>query len=259
MVIHQNLRQTLAGAGEAAFREFLQFVPGEDNVVAVHDQVILLDLPALRVFGGFFSAGHGAVDRPFDRSELPVHDLFQCALVQIEAAPGAHLRGRGLHHFAVRDAQTAVHVHEVLHLVPLDVDARAVGTEYGIRGIVRVALRVITDLFDDFRGVVTGEIALEAAGEPPAAFGIGKQLLLIVLHLRDRRGAREQQGVHAVCGTFEFRVHGLDVADGAADAFGRYFQAEAVPGFQQHVSRLHQSLAHGPVRRLAEIAALGVL
>ena len=136
---------------------------------------------------------------------------------------------------------------------------RTVGTEHGVRWIIGVPFGIVADLFDHLRRVVAGEIPLEAAGQLAAAFRVREQFLLVVLHLRYGSRAGKEQAVHAVDGAFEFRVHGLYVADGSADAFGRHLEAEAVPGLQQHVFRAHQALAHRAVGGLAEIAALGVL
>ena len=54
-------------------------------------------------------------------------------------------------------------------------------------------------------------------------------------------------------------AHALHIGHGASDVLGRDFEAEIVVWLQQHVRRLHQPLSDRTVRRLPEVAALGVL
>ena len=54
-------------------------------------------------------------------------------------------------------------------------------------------------------------------------------------------------------------MHGVDIAERAAELLRRQLQRKGVPGLQQDALRLHQTLPHGAVGRLAEVPALGVL
>ena len=58
---------------------------------------------------------------------------------------------------------------------------------------------------------------------------------------------------------FDGAAHVLEVGHRAADALGGHLETEVVIRLEQHIFRLHQALTHGTVRRLTEIAALGVL
>ena len=89
--------------------------------------------------------------------------------------------------------------------------------------------------------------------------GIRRYLARIIGALGNRRGSREDGNA-----VFRFRrrkppAHALDIRHGAPDAFARQLQPEIVPWLEEDALGAHESLPHGAVGRLTEVAALGVL
>ena len=130
-------------------------------------------------------------------------------------------------------------MHIVEYCVPLYGVTRAVGAEYGIRRVVRVAFRVVAYCGNDLVAVVAGEILGALAGKPAPALCVAGKYGGVALQLYDRRGA----GYHGVLLTLlrrgEAGTHGLQVVHGPAYAFLRYLQTEAVPWLQQLAFSLH--------------------
>ena len=150
-------------------------------------------------------------------------------------------------------------MHVVLHLIPLDGEARPVGAEDGIRRVGQIGLRVVSGFRDHGVGIVAGGVAVEGQLHPPQPLRIGRQRVGVVPDLRrgDKPLQRGQRpgGLRRV----EFAAHGADVRDGAADLLRGHGQAEFIPWLQQDGFRLHQSLTDRPVGRLPKIPALCVL
>lgn len=61
--------------------------------------------------------------------------------------------------------QAAFKMHVLRNLVPMDVEARAMGAEHGIRSVLHVALRVVAHLHNNIFFVVTRAVSLHAAGK----------------------------------------------------------------------------------------------
>ena len=154
--------------------------------------------------------------------------------------------------------QAAFQVHIVPHLIPFHIEARPVGAEYGIRGILHIRFRVVAGFRNDSFRVVAGGVAVEGQLEPPQALCIGGKGFGVVLHLGGGHQSPERgQAAHRLRG-FKFPAHGPDIGDAPADLFRGHRENKVVPGFQQHGFGLHQPLPHRPVGGLPEIAALGV-
>ena len=155
--------------------------------------------------------------------------------------------------------QAAFQVHIVPHLIPLDVEARPVGAEYGIRGVVHIRFRVVASFRDHRFGVVAGGVAVESQLQAAQPLGVGRQGLGIVLHLGG--GHQPPEGGQAAAGLrgLKLPAHGPDVGDAPANLLRGHRENKVVPGLQQHGSGLHQPLPHRSVGGLPEIPALGVL
>lgn len=63
----------------------------------------------------------------------------------------------------------------VPYLVPLDAISRTVGAENAVGGVVKVAVRIIADIFYDLLGVMAGIVALKNAGKPSPALNNPKR------------------------------------------------------------------------------------
>ena len=79
--------------------------------------------------------------------------------------------------------QAAFQVHIVHHLIPFHVEARPVGTEYGIRGVVQIRFRVVGAFRDHRFRVVAGGVAVQSQLQTAQPLGVGRQSFGIVLHL----------------------------------------------------------------------------
>ena len=245
----------------AAVGQGAQLVPGEDDVVAVHDHALTPWVEQLSALGlvrtGRGVAHGGCVLRAADGAELALQDLLQLPVVEIEAAAEHARRGRGRLH--LRLAETGVEVHIIAHAVPRDDRARTVRAEHAVRRVVKVARGVVTALGDDLLRVVAGVVARDAARDAPAPVGIGRDLGGIIAHRGHRRAAGEHSHVAVRLRRGKRAGHEPHVADRAADLLSRDLDAKGVVRLEQDAFRLHESLPHGAPRRLAEVAALRVL
>ncbi len=241
--------------------ELLELVPGEDDVVAVDQQEIVrraegfeelaLVLAAEHHLRQHIAAADGAVGALKDRQQL----LFQ--LRRAAGGDGAHDALRRRLDRAAEAQQRQV--GRVVHVLPLDLVARAVAAEDGARRVFQIPGRVIAGGADERVGLLAGPVAVHAQLQPPAAAGIGRDLVRVAAQ-QPHRGCSAQDGLRAVgLRRIVVALHPLDVGDRPADAFGRKLQPERIPRLEQHRLRLHQPLPHRTVGRLAEIAALGML
>ena len=115
--------------------------------------------------------------------------------------------------------QDAGDVRAGLDLVPRNVDARAVLAEHRAGGVFRVALGIVADGGDDALRVRAGLVAAQGAAQTSASAGVGRDLTRVAAQ----------------------------------------FKTEIIERLEQYALGLHQTLPHGAVGRLPEIAALGVL
>ena len=150
-------------------------------------------------------------------------------------------------------------MHIIFDLAPFYREACAVGTEYGIRGIFQICLRVVSCRRHHRLLVVAGGVAQKAQLELPLSLGVGRHLLGIVPQLRGRHLPGEDGVFPAVFRRLRQSPHGPDVGDGPTHLGGGHNQGKPIPGFQEPGLCLHQSLAHRPVGCLAEVAPFCVL
>ena len=97
-------------------------------------------------------------------------------------------------------------MHIVEYCVPLYGVTGAVGAEYGICRVVRVAFRVVAYCGNDLIAVVAGEIPGALAGKPAPALCVAGKYGGVALQLYDRCGA----GYHGVLLTLQqpaFSLH----------------------------------------------------
>ena len=197
--------------------------------------------------------------RPADGSELPLHDGLQLPVVYAQDSPVCRFLPQCFVRLFRMRLQAAVQMHIGGHLVPAHIEPCAVGTEDRIRGIFRVRRRVVARLGSEAVLIPARPVAARPQGKPSPSVGIGKQLRLIAVEFLCRGKARDPQGFPVSFRRGELTVHGMDIAEGAAELLGRQFQREGIPGLQQNAFRLHQALPDGAVCGLTEIAALRVL
>ena len=151
------------------------------------------------------------------------------------------------------------------HLFPRHDEARAVGAEDRIGGVVQVMLRLIARRLDDLRRVVAGAVAVQRQAQVSPAPAVAHHLHRVAAHGCHRRKAGEsgRLAVGGGLGRVEAALHPLDVAHGPADVLRRHFQPEGIPRLEElglfDLVCHHQALPHGAVGGLTEVAALGVL
>ena len=200
-VVTQRVHEPLARSVDmAAVGQGAQLVPGEDDVVAVHDHALAPGVEQLGalclVRTGRGVAHGGCVLRAADRAELALQDLLQLPVVEIEPAAEHPRRGRG--RLRLRLAETGVEVHIIAHAIPRDDRARTMGAKHAVRRVVEVARGVVAERRDDLLRVVAGIIARNAARDAPAPAGVGCDLGGVIPHRGHRRAASEHSHV-AVC------------------------------------------------------------
>ena len=174
VVAHQG-DQGLAGAVDAGLGGFLELVPGENDVVAVHDQVFLGRLRfggrGLRSGGLSGREDGAAADRPVGALK-DGHQL----LVLFEGVVGLGRLGRSGWRGLVRGrfpAKAGPHVHVGGRLPPGHHHARPVGAEHGVCRVFNVPLRVVAD--GRHNGVLPGAglVAPRPEDRPAQPVGVG--------------------------------------------------------------------------------------
>ena len=250
-VAAHNIAQLPPGGVQIGSGLLRQLLPSEYDVVAVHNQVFILGRPDGDFLGCRTVLRLDPVLGAADGAELPLHDGFQLFVLNMQV-PGQQL-GR-LFLF-----QSALQVHIVHHPIPFHVEARPMGTEYGIRGIVQIRFRVVGAFRDHRFRVVAGGVAVEGQLQTAQPLGVGRQRFGVVLHLGCGHQPPECGQTAAGFRSLKLAAHGPDIGDAPAGLLGGHRENKVVPGFQQHGFGLHQPLPHRPVGGLPEVAALGVL
>ena len=133
------------------------------------------------------------------------------------------------------------------------------GTEYRIRRIVDVAVRIIVDLPDNIFRIMTDIIPFQCTEQPAESACICGKLFLIAAHLRHRGAPCKDRLVILSLRTFKSPVHPLDICHSSPYIFHRELHTELIIRLQQDAFCLHQPLTHCPVCGLPEISALRML
>ena len=271
-VVAEDIHQPLARRVQVALGYLPQAVPGEDDVVAVHQQM-------LRAVRGALCRGASQVRAL--RTPRRAHRLHRVAPDRAVGAleDGHELLVRGQHVPVRRRAldprllrfpgnatlalEHAGQVHVLRHLVPVHHKARAVRAEHGVRRVRRVRVRVVARRGDDRLGVVALRVAAGEAGELAAALRVRRELPRVAAQLRDRRAAADDRRLALRLRRRELRREPRHIRKSPAHRLLRQAQRELIPGLKQHSPargrRRAQALTHRAVSRLAEVPALGVL
>ena len=146
-----------------------------------------------------------------------------------------------------------------LDLVPRNVDTCAVLAEHRAGGVFRVALGIVADGGDDALRVRAGLVAAQGAAQTSASAGVGRDLTRVAAQSLDRREAGEHRSLADRFRCVRRAAHRGKVGHRTSHAFRRQLKTEIIERLEQHALGLHQTLPHGAVGRLPEIAALGVL
>ena len=275
--IAQAVHQPGARGVQVFGGQLLEPLPGEDDVVAVHQQVLgarvlgpggrAARLAAggrralYRAHGLHAVAADGAVGALEDGHQLLVRGQGGAVGVGPLGAGYGGLLGGGAQALAALEDAWQVHVGG--RFVPAHEHARAVAAKDGVRGVFRVGVRVVAGGGDDLLRVVALGVASRQAGELPAPAGVGRHLPRVAHQLRDGRAARDDGLAALGDGRVELREEPRHVGQGAAHGLLRQAERERIPGLQQHAVPARggsaQAMADGTVGGLAEVAALRVL
>ena len=206
------------GGGQVRFGRFCQAFPGENHIVAVHDQTFLFWYA-----DGHFRCGRGfggSVLSAADGAKLPLHDLLQLPVVN--GRQNAHL---GLFLF-----QAAFQVHEFLYPVPFHRMPRPVAAKYGVRGVFQVRLRVVGRCLNHLPGIVAGLIAPQGQAQPAQTLGVGGELGGIVPDFSGGDPALQNGHPLPALRGLGGAAHGPDVRNGPADLGLGQLQVKIIPG-----------------------------
>ena len=146
-----------------------------------------------------------------------------------------------------------------VNLIPLDLKARTVRAEDRSRRMQKIALRVVADLLYNLILLGAWFISVRLVGDPPLPSRVGRDLRRVPSQKPHRSRARNDSLCFFHLRRRNDRVHPLQIRHRPAHKICRNLQPERIPRLQQHRLRLPQSLPHRAIRRLPEIAALGVL
>ena len=146
-----------------------------------------------------------------------------------------------------------------VHLVPLDLKARAMRAKDRARRMQKIALRVVADLLYNLILLGAWFISVRLVGNPPLPSRVGRDLRRVSPQKPHRSRTRNNRPCFFHLRRRNDRVHPLQIRHRPAHKIRRNLQPERVPRLQQHRLRLPQSLPHRAIGRLPEITALGVL
>ena len=146
-----------------------------------------------------------------------------------------------------------------VHLVPLDLKARAMRAKDRARRMQKIALRVVADSLHDLILLGARFISVRLVRDPPLPSRVGRDLRRVPSQKPHRSRARNDSLCFFHLRRRNDRVHPLQIRHRPANKICRNLQPERIPRLQQHRLRLPQSLPHRAIRRLPEIASLGVL
>ena len=261
LVVAQQVQKLLAGRVQVVRRHPFELVPGENDIVAIHQQI--LGTGGRRVRGGRRRLRTGGLPRaelpPFHRAVSPLENCHQlCVLLRGAGIGGAGagdrpLRLTGLHPRGRGGVQIAP------HLVPRDREPRSVGAKDRIRRIVRVPPPVVTHRRGGRRLIGAGLVAPQRTAQAALPVGVGRHLRGVISQPR-RRAAAGQHGLlpRRLAGV-RLAAHALQIGHRPAEAARWQLQMEVIPRFQQHVFRPGKALPHRTAGGLPKVAALGVL
>ena len=247
----EHIAQLPPGGIQVGFRLVCQLLPGENHIVPVHNQTLFPGRGNGNLLGSRSVAGTHPVLRSADFPKLPAHDGFQLLVFQLQI-PGQKLRRLLL-------LQAAFQVHILLHLVPGHVEARPVGAEHGIRGVLHIRLRIVVLLGNHRFRIVADLVAPQRQLQPTQPLGIGRHGLGIIPNLRRRNLTPKDGEIFHRLRRLHLTTHGSDIRNPPSDLLRGQGQFKIVPGFQQEGFRLHKPLAHRPIGGLPEVAAFRVL
>ena len=268
LVVAQQVAKMLPGRVQVILRDLLQLVPGENDVIAVHQQIFRSPV-LLPDDSGAGRLRRRAADLPGWKKRPPLYravgplenSLQLLILLHGPGVTGAAPGRRGLPGLrpGLLKPQSAVHMGAGGHLVPPHCVSPAVGAEHRVRCVLHIPLRVIANGGDYRGGVRAGAVSPQRAQQPSLPPGVSGHLPGVVPHGGHGGGTGEHSLLTHRLRRRDLPFHSLKVTDGPARLGGGQLQTEIVPGLQQHALRPHQSLAHRPVGGLAEVSALGVL
>ena len=150
-------------------------------------------------------------------------------------------------------------MHVLAYLIPFDHKACPMVAEYRVGGVIHIPVAVVANGVYHRLLVGTGAVAVQGAEQPPLTSGVGGHLQGVVPGLGDGSGAGEDGLVPHSLGQLQAASHSLYIRHSSSHLLLRQLQPQLVPGLQKHTLGHFQSLTHGPVGGLAEVASLGVL
>ena len=169
----------------------------------------------------------------------------------------ARIQRRFIGNFILLNAAFKVHIFG--HLIPFDPEAAAVGAEYGIGGVLKVALGVVAEFRNDLLGIVADIVTADRQTQPSSAARIGSHLGGVIIHRCDGRSAADGRELAVKLRRGKRAEAQLYIAYRPAYLLGGHFKIKAVVRLKQHALYIHQPLPHRSVGSLAEVAALGML
>ena len=265
LIVQKNVHQHPTGGLQIDASHFLEFVPGVNDVVSVHQKVLGTHI------SGRNSAANGAFGRalggglkipPFHFAIGSLKDGLQFLFllagggVGHDAASGSRLGGCFCF---LAQSNAAGNMGRGGNFVPFHGVARAVGAEDGIRAVFRVVLRFVADGSNDLFRIVTRLISSHGAGQTAKTAAVSGDGLPVVAHCGNGSASGDQRHIADGFRGIKAAAHLLDIVDSTAQIFAGDLQSEIVPRLQQYALRAHQTLPHGAIGGLAEIAALRVL
>ena len=159
--------------------------------------------------------------------------------------------------------QDALDMHVLRDFVPPYDVAALVVDEDRIRGVLRVALRIVALLFYHGRRIMADVVAALGYLQPPGARSVSRKRLLVLRYLRRRSLSAYYSVLALLLKTVVHAAHLLYIRQRPADASCRKLDLVFAPWLEQDSfsvpPRLHHGASDRAVSRLSEVAAHSVL
>ena len=207
LIVAQYVHELSPGPVYIGLCHLAQFVPGKDHVIAVHKKIL---------FRIFFCPGRSVLSRDIFRiafffRSIDADPVFRAGKPPLGSAKGTRkdlfqffffFRGSKRRAFSPAGSRFCLcfpsvchavcqirQMHMFFYFIPGYDRACAMITEYGVRRIFHICLRIIANTPDHLFRIPAWRVTSGHAGKTPSSFCIGSDFLLIIPHGRHRRGS----------------------------------------------------------------------
>ena len=226
-----------------------QLFPGKNDVISVNNQKLCFLSVYISGWDLVLFYFRQFIFRPFYRTELPKHYIFKfffrylCDLFA--------LLFFGFLHFGER----VWNMHVFIYLIPFNSESGTVFTEDGIRCIVCVPFRVVTDAGNYFLCVMAPVISGKLKKKFSISTCISCNGILIAVHSADRRFSAQYIIASLLFRFSEASVHHTYVVHRPAKCIAGNLKYKSIVRLKKYRTCMHQSASQRTHCSFSEISA----